>query len=276
MIDLMILVGIGFVLGAACFTAYDFHFQRGKAGFSWVGLLSLFVSLLIDVLATPLLRVPGSPALVLFGLGSGYVLLSSFAFGVMVNFFVSKPLSYFTGKSAFMAGRARISGSAGFWQRRAVDVSQLKQPVTRRFRKLWLVLIVLSVLVPASFAVASIQFQASISTSGNIKAVGISVYSDPLGTVVATKIDWGMLEPGQKVNSTLYLKNTSNVPVFVSLAVGNFNPASGQTYLACTWNYSGGTLNPGVIVPVTLTLTVASTITGITAFSFDLGITGSG
>jgi hypothetical protein len=276
MIDLMLLVGVGFVLGAACFTAYDFHFQRGKAGFNWVSLLSLFLSLLIDVLAAPLLRVPGSPALVLFGLGSGYVLISSFAFGVMVNFFVSSPLAYFSGKSAFMAGRGRTSEVAGFWQRRAADVSQLKQPVTRKFRKLWLVLVVLAVLVPASFAVAAIQFSASIGTKGNIKAVGISVYSDPLGTVVATNVDWGMVEPGQKVNSTLYLKNTSNVPVFVNLAVGNFNPAVGQTYLACTWNYSGGNLNPGVIVGVTLTLNVASTITGISAFSFDLGITGSG
>ena len=275
MIDLMILVGIGFVLGAACYSAYDFHFQRGKAAFNWVSLLSLFVSLLIDAFTSPLLRVPGSPALVLFGLGSGYVLLSSFAFGVMVNFFVSRPLAYFTGKSAFMAGRHRTAVS-GFWVRRAADVSQLKQPVTRKFRKLWLVLIVLAVLVPASFAVAALQFQVSIGTSGNIKAVGVSVYSDSGGTIVASKVDWGMLEPGQKVSATLYLKNTSNVPVSVSLAVGNFNPASGQTYLACTWNYSGGVLNPGNIVGVTLTLNVASTITGITAFSFDLGITGSG
>jgi hypothetical protein len=94
MIDLMFYVGAGFVLGAACFTAYDFHFQRGKAGFSWVCLLSLFVSLLVDVAASPLLNVPGSTSLVLFGSGSGYVLLSSFAFGVMMNFFVAKPLMY--------------------------------------------------------------------------------------------------------------------------------------------------------------------------------------
>jgi hypothetical protein len=131
-------------------------------------------------------------------------------------------------------------------------------------------------LVPASFVVAAIQFNASIGTSGNIKAVGISVYTDSAGTVVANKVDWGMLEPGQRVNTTLYLKNLSNVPVSVSLAVGNFNPAVGQTYLACTWNYSGGALNPGWIVGVTLTLSVASTITGIAAFSFDLGIVGTG
>jgi hypothetical protein len=195
----------------------------------------------------------------------------------MVNFFVSRPLAYFTGKSAFMAGRGRTDGAAGFWQRRATDVSQLKQPVTRKFRKLWVVLVVLAVLVPWGFVAAALQFQASVNTSGNIKAIGISVYSDVAGSVVASNINWGMLEPGQTVNATLFLKNTSNVPVTVSFAVGNFVPAIGQTYLACTWNYtSGGILYPGSIVVVTFTLTVASTVTGITSFSFDIGVVGSG
>ena len=141
MIDLMFYVGVGFVLGAVCFTAYDFRFQRGKAGFNWVCLLSFFVSLLVDFVASPLLNVPGSASLVLFGSGSGYVVLSSFAFGVMMNFFVAKPLAYFTSKaSVFNAGRGR-TGSAGFWGRRAADVGSLKQPVTRKFRKLWVVLL---------------------------------------------------------------------------------------------------------------------------------------
>jgi len=38
----------------------------------------------------------------------------------------------------------------------------------------------------------------------------------------------------------------------------------------------GGVLDPGVLVPVTFTLTVASTITGIVVFSFDIGVVGSG
>jgi hypothetical protein len=83
------------------------------------------------------------------------------------------------------------------------------KPVTRKFRRLWLVVVVLAVLVPCGFVAAALQFQASVNTSGNIKAVGISVYSDSLGTVVATKVDWGMVAPGQTVTATLYLKSTS-------------------------------------------------------------------
>ena len=272
MIDVMFLAFASFILGAVCYTAYAYLWQqRCKGGFSWLSLVSLLVSLTVDVAASPLLNVPGAVSLVLFGLGSGYIVLSSFAFGVMVNFFVAKPLAYFSGKSSFMAGRGR---TAGFWGRRASDLTSLKQPVTRKFRRLWLVFIVLLIIVPAGYAFASLQFQATITTHGNIKAVGCAFYTDSAGVRATSQIDWGTLEPGQTANVTLYMKSLSNVPVTISMAVGNFSPASGGSYLACTWNYGGGVLNPGQLVAVTFTLSVASTITGITSFSFDIGVVG--
>ncbi len=129
MIDVMFLAFASFILGAVCYTAYAYLWQqRCKGGFSWLSLVSLLVSLTVDVAASPLLNVPGAVSLVLFGLGSGYIVLSSFPFGVMVNFFVAKPLAYFSGKSSFMAGRGR---TAGFWGRRASDLTSLKQPVLK-------------------------------------------------------------------------------------------------------------------------------------------------
>ena len=161
MINVMFLVFASFILGAACYTAYAYLWQRRcKGGFSWLSLVSLLVSLAIDAAASPLLNVPGAVPLVLFGLGSGYIALSSFAFGVMVNFLVAKPLTYFTGKTSFNAGRGR---TAGFWGRRASDLSSLRQPVTRKFRRLWLVLVLLLIIVPAGYAFASLQFQATIT-----------------------------------------------------------------------------------------------------------------
>jgi hypothetical protein len=221
-----------------------------------------------------LLNLPGAVPLVLRGLGSGYVFLSSFAFSLMVNFFVAKPLAYFGYKTSFMVGRGRTA-VGGFWKRRAVNVgNQLQKPVSWKLKRLWLVVFALVIFLPASFSLASLQYQATISTHGNIKAVGVAFYSDSLGAIASSQINWGTLEPGQTVNVTLFMKSTSNVPVFVSMAVGNFNPPSGSTYLACTWNYSG-TLNPGQLVPVVFTLTVANTITGITAFSFDISVVGT-
>ena len=272
MINVMLLVFTSLILGATCYTAYTYLWQRRcKGGFSWLNLVSLLTSLAIDAAASPLLNVPGAVPLVLFGLGSGYIMLSSFAFGVMVNFFVAKPLAYFSGKTSFNAGRGR---TAGFWGRRASDLTQLKQPVTRKFRRLWLVLLAFLIIVPAGYTFASLQFQATINTHGNIKAVGVAFYTDSSGVSATSQIDWGTLEPGQTANVTLYMKSQSNVPVSVSMAVGNFNPANGASYLACTWNYGGGVLGPGQLVAVTFFLTVAGTITGITSFSFDIGVVG--
>jgi hypothetical protein len=69
------------------------------------------------------------------------------------------------------------------------------------------------------------------------------------------------------------MKSTSSVSVTVSLAVGNFVPASGIGYLVCTWDYSGASVAPNELVPVVFILSVANTVTGITAFSFDISVT---
>jgi hypothetical protein len=272
MINIFLLEALGIVLGAVCYSVYDFLFRSRRAGFSWVNLLSLFVSLLVASLV--LVRVQSSPAWLLFGLGSGYILLSSFAFGLAVNFFVSKPLAYFAGRVMYFAGRGRTSGAAGSMVRRAADVGKLNQQVELKFKKIWLVIIILALLIPASYAVAAVQFQASVSTQGNIKSVGILFYGNSAGTTLKSTIDWGTIEPGQTVNSTLYMKSTSSVAVSVSMAVGNFVPASGSGYLSCTWSYDDKTLNPGQLVAVIFTLKAANTITDITSFSFDIGVVG--
>ncbi len=275
MLDVMFFVFVGLILGAATYTTYSYVWRQRLKGFSWLSLTSMLVSLVIDVAASPLLNVPGAVPLVLRGLGSGYVLLSSFAFGVMVNFFVAKPLAYFSSyfsKASFMAGRGRTAtSSSSFWQRRAADVNQLRKPVSRKFRRFWIVVIVLAVLVPVAFVFAALQYQASINTQGTIMAIGVAFYSNSAGTTAVSQINWGTVAPGQTVDVTLYMESTSNVAASVSMAVGNFSPASGSSYLACTWNFNG-TINPGQLVPVVFALTVATTITGITSFSFSISV----
>lgn len=235
----------------------------------------MLLSVLIDIAVSPLLSVPGAVPLVLRGLSPGYVLLSSFAFGVMVNFFIAKPLAYYTEKAEFTVGRGSTA-TRGFWGRRTADLSKLQQPVKRKFRRLWILIIALVLAIPMLFAFATIQYQATIRTTGNIRAVGVQFYVDSAGSTPTSQIDWGMVSPGQTVTMTLYCKSISNVPITLSMAVGNFNPASGSSYLACTWNYNGQTLSPGQMIPVVFTLQVASTITGITAFSFDVGVIATG
>jgi hypothetical protein len=278
-LDVMLFVLLGFISGALSYTTYSYvwRLRRGER-FSWLQLASMLLSVLIDVAVSPLLTVPGAVPLVLRGLSPAYVLLSSFTFGIMANFLVALPLNYYIAKAESAVRRVMRGSTAtlGFWGRRTADVSRLQQPVTRKFRRLWLIVIAIVILIPASFVFASLQYQATISTTGNIKAVGVAFYVDSAGSTAISTINWGILSPGQNVNVTLYCKSTSNVPVTLSMAVGNFNPASGGTYLACTWNYNGSTLSVGAMIPIVFTLQVASTITGISTFSFDIGVISTG
>ncbi len=75
----MFFVFVGFILGAASYTGYRFFWQWHKRNFEfrWLDLVSLLLSLVVDVALSPLLNVPGAVPLVLRGLGVGYVFLSS-------------------------------------------------------------------------------------------------------------------------------------------------------------------------------------------------------
>lgn len=70
-----------------------------------------------------------------------------------------------------------------------------------------------------------------ISSVGNIKAVGVGVYSDSGCTIPVSYIDWGFLEPGSSKQFTVYVKNEGNVPIRLSMEVDNWNPSSASNYL---------------------------------------------
>lgn len=116
----------------------------------------------------------------------------------------------------------------------------------------------------------------TISSTGSIKTIGVKVYWDSAGTSEVSSIDWGMLEPGSAKDTTVYIKNTGNAAVTLSLGTENWNPSSASGYLKLTWNYDGQSISPGSNVQVKLTLTVFPNATGVTNFSFDILITGSG
>jgi hypothetical protein len=56
----------------------------------------------------------------------------------------------------------------------------------------------------------------------------------------------------------------------------NWNPSTASNYMTLTWNYSGQSINTGAAVQVKLTLSLSANVTGITNFSFDINIVGSG
>jgi hypothetical protein len=128
----------------------------------------------------------------------------------------------------------------------------------------------ISVVMSAFGALTTTQ---KMTSTGSISAIGVSIYSDNACTIPLTSISWGTLNPGSSINYTIYLKNTGNIPVTLSMTTSNWNPSSASGYMTVTWNRGGYGLAAGTVVQAVLTLTVSSSITNITSFSVDITIT---
>jgi hypothetical protein len=118
----------------------------------------------------------------------------------------------------------------------------------------------------------------SVPNTGNVKAIGVGVYWDSSCTNNVTSIDWGFLEPGAVVNKTVYIRNNGNVPETLSMTTDNWDPASASTNMTLRWSREGyvlGTSQSTRVVGAVLTLSVSSSIAGVTSFSFDIIITGT-
>lgn len=120
--------------------------------------------------------------------------------------------------------------------------------------------------------------QRRISSRGTVyvKVLGVEVYWDPECTSMVTEIDWGVLEPSDVATKTLYVKNTGNVAVILSMATENWAPAEAGTYITVTWDVEGSTIDVGAIKAASITLSVSAEISGISDFSVDIVITGGG
>jgi hypothetical protein len=116
----------------------------------------------------------------------------------------------------------------------------------------------------------------AVPSSGNVTTINVGVYSDSSCTHNLTSIDWGTISPGNSVTRTIYVKNTGNSQITLSLTKTNWNPASANGPITLTWNRESTTLNSGQVTTATLTLSVSESISGITNFSVDIVITGTG
>jgi len=123
----------------------------------------------------------------------------------------------------------------------------------------------------------------TVPNTGNIKVVTppppppqtvqLGIYSDNNCTTVLSSINWGTLDPGGSTSATVYLRNEGNVQVMLSMTYGNWTPSSASSYFTLSWNRQSYVLSVGSVVQATLTLSVSSSISGITTFNFDITIT---
>ena len=86
----------------------------------------------------------------------------------------------------------------------------------------------------SAVTLAVLNVQRAIPSSGLVVAVNVGVYSDAACTLNLTSIDWGSVYPGGSVPRTIYVKNTGNAPITLSMTTTSWNPtiAVGQIAVA--------------------------------------------
>ena len=139
-------------------------------------------------------------------------------------------------------------------------------------------ILVAVVLALASSLVVSglLTVSKTLSSTGSVKAINVEVFWDLACTQVVSSIDWGTPEPGDSVNRTVYVKNSGSAPMNVSLSASGWVPVEAGNYLTMSWDREGAEVAADEVVQAVLTLDVSGSITGITDFSFDIVIEGTG
>jgi hypothetical protein len=130
--------------------------------------------------------------------------------------------------------------------------------------------VVASVLASIAVVYALTYTSAYVRSVGTVKALGVGVYWDKSCSQAVSSIDWGLAQPCSVKNVTIYIRNEGNAPITLSLQTSNWNPPNAADYISLSWNYKGQAINANQVIAVTLTLSISSSIQGITSFSFDI------
>ena len=130
--------------------------------------------------------------------------------------------------------------------------------------------------IAISAVTALLTTQKTIHGSGSIKSVGLGVYWDLECTNTTSSLDFGQLEPESSKNFTLFLRNEGNSALTLNMTMENWNPSNAANYLTLTWNREGQQVNPDEVIGFVIALSVSEDITGISTFSLDIIISGTG
>lgn len=136
--------------------------------------------------------------------------------------------------------------------------------------------VVVGLFVGAAVTYAVMQWTRKIPTVATLKLMGVGVYKDVNFTVPVSKIDWGILEPGEQKNFSAYIKNESNVPITLTMHTEDWSPLNASSFITLSWNYNGSKIPVDEYIPVTFILNVDPATTSIDSFSFTIVIVGSG
>jgi len=100
----------------------------------------------------------------------------------------------------------------------------------------------------------------------------IDVFWDSNCQNAVQSIAWGTLTPGDTKSVIVYVRNEGQGGTVLGFNLSGWTPLTASNYLSIGWNYSGTVVQSGQIVPVMFTLTVNSSVTGVTDFGVNITI----
>jgi hypothetical protein len=119
----------------------------------------------------------------------------------------------------------------------------------------------------------------TVSASGLIvtpPALNLGIYSDSACTQKLSSISWGTISPGSSTTKTIYIKNAGTTSITLSMTTNNWNPTTASGPVTITWDKQSTVLAANQVATATLTLSVSSSVNGLTNFSVDIVISGTG
>jgi hypothetical protein len=122
---------------------------------------------------------------------------------------------------------------------------------------------------------AAVISSPTFSNSRRVRAVGVVVFANIGCTNMITNISWGILDPGDVANFTIYVRNNGTASVTLTMTTSNWKPQAASGNFTETWDKQNAILAAGSVTPAVLTLTVSPGAPGIANVTFDTTITGT-
>lgn len=141
-------------------------------------------------------------------------------------------------------------------------------------------LIGLSIFV--SVAIGANYIEVRLPSTGTVYTVvepvplpGLEIFWEQECVTPVTEIKWGQIDVGGQKTEIIYLKNTGDMDLTLSIITENWTPSEAVNYISISWNRETSTIPKDQILQAEIVLTVSNSITGISDFSFNIIISGS-
>ena len=113
-----------------------------------------------------------------------------------------------------------------------------------------------------------------VAFEGTITTLNVGLFLDQQCTQNCESMSWGGIYAGESASKTIYVKNTGDATITLSMTMTDWIPESADGPISMTWNRENYTLEPQETIQAALTLTISENANNISNFGYKMLITG--